>query len=1058
MDATALRLVVPGTGISAGTCIDELEVNPPPPVPDLAFDLELKATITEVPGSPFTASDETWVELYNRGSQVVDVSGWQIQGGARFTMPPGTQIPASGYLVVAKRAAELKALWPEVDAVIVGDLSGKLSAGEPLRLLDAVGNPVNQIHVPSGTWSDGGGSSVELVDSRADNDSADAWRDSDESGRGEWQTIRYRMISGQRFGNTFWNEFRLGFLAPGVALIDDVQVLRDPDGVRQSLIQNGDFESTEANPHWRLLGDHSRSRIAADPSNPANPVLWMEASSPARTSHNHVESTFAGNKPIVDGQLYEVSFRARWIAGSPQVNSSAYHQRLAKTTLLKTSPRHGTPGAPNSRRVPNFGPTFSGLRHLPVFPRTNDPVTVSVRISDPDGVAGATLNYRLNRSNLFNALPMSLQADGSWSATMPPQTAGRVVQFFVSAADSLGASNTAPALGPASRALYQVADAQATKLPLHELRLIQLDSDRIFLLNLTNVMSQERLGGTVIYDRSEVFYDCGVRLHGSAASRARDGDDYVSYDIEFPVTKPFRGVQGSVGVDRSGRAPVVRNQDEIYVLHMFHRAGLICHWDDLCYFVAPYTTHTGTAILQLGAYDSLFVNEQFSGDGSIFNFDGTYEPSITDKGGAEGLKVAVPLLNQEATDLTDLGGDLEQYRAPFDIRHGERGDDFSGIQRLCRTFDLSQGEFEKAAGTALDVEGASRAAAMTILCGIGDIYLSPVPSFPHNLRIWTPADGGPAVFLPWDMDFVFYLDPNESVLPTTSAHFSKLAGSPAFRRRYLWHVNDLCNTAFHPSYMGPWLTHYGSVVGQALADNVSYIQTRRAAALSQIPAPLTFLLKSPGPNPVLIAQGVDAVIEGVGGIDVDKIRLAPSGLDLPVVWTTLTNWRVRVPVMLGVNAITIEGRDRAGSLLGSGQVSVVGAVFGGGVDSDGDGIPDAWEDLQHLDPLLNDAEQDPDGDGRTNLQEYRAGTDPHDADSVLALQVVGAGGDGVKLRFQARAGRSYSVMWREDIAGNGWNKLEDAEPQVADRAVEVIGPWAGTTGRRFYQVVTPRQP
>lgn len=49
-------------------------------------------------------------------------------------------------------------------------------------------------------------------------------------------------------------------------------------------------------------------------------------------------------------------------------------------------------------------------------------------------------------------------------------------------------------------------------------------------------------------------------------------------------------------------------------------------------------------------------------------------------------------------------------------------------------------------------------------------------------------------------------------------------------------------------------------------------------------------------------------------------------------------------------------------------------------DADKDGMPDWFEKLYGLNPNLNDAAQDPDGDGRTNLQEYNAGTNPVLAD------------------------------------------------------------------------------
>ena len=50
-------------------------------------------------------------------------------------------------------------------------------------------------------------------------------------------------------------------------------------------------------------------------------------------------------------------------------------------------------------------------------------------------------------------------------------------------------------------------------------------------------------------------------------------------------------------------------------------------------------------------------------------------------------------------------------------------------------------------------------------------------------------------------------------------------------------------------------------------------------------------------------------------------------------------------------------------------------------DSDCDGMPDRWEVTYGLNPLVNDAALDKDGDGFSNLVEYRKGTNPDDSHS-----------------------------------------------------------------------------
>ncbi|PYK98315.1 MAG: hypothetical protein DME19_13015 [Verrucomicrobia bacterium] len=158
------------------------------------------------------------------------------------------------------------------------------------------------------------------------------------------------------------------------------------------------------------------------------------------------------------------------------------------------------------------------------------------------------------------------------------------------------------------------------------------------------------------------------------------------------------------------------------------------------------------------------------------------------------------------------------------------------------------------------------------------------------------------------------------------------------------------------------------------------------------------------------------------------------------------------------NAASSYGNDPANWLVGA---PTPGRANGSTpFDADGDGLPDAWE-IQNF-GSINDPHAtpnaDPDGDGFTNLQEYFAGTNPTNASSRLQIDSAGRTGGSTTLQFVAVAGKTYSVLYRDDLSSGTWLKLTDVSAQGSTGAMTIGDPTSGSVTTRFYRLVTPAQP
>lgn len=109
-------------------------------------------------------------------------------------------------------------------------------------------------------------------------------------------------------------------------------------------------------------------------------------------------------------------------------------------------------------------------------------------------------------------------------------------------------------------------------------------------------------------------------------------------------------------------------------------------------------------------------------------------------------------------------------------------------------------------------------------------------------------------------------------------------------------------------------------------------------------------------------------------------------------------------------------------------------------DSDGDGLDDAWE-MAAFGKLDYSANDDPDGDGSTNLAEFTAGTAPNDASSKFAIQSFDTQTNGSnRLTFKAVSGHKYRIEFKASLqAGVNWSAFgsEITATATGDSSIDI---------------------
>ena len=886
-----------------------------------------------------------YVELYNRGTSTVSLSGWAFTDGISYYFSPGTEMPPGSYLVVAKDPNFLEGVYDNliVGSNLVGPYSGRLDDhSERIRLsylfedpdtLDVSMVTADEVTYYDGgrwpTWADGQGASLELRDPRSNNDAPDAWADSDESGKTAWEQFSV-TISGSDYSYTHdqVTVFGLMLLNRGEVLLDDLELIINGS----NRLSNNGFESGGSG--WRILGNHVRSFVTTVDYHSGSRSLHLMATGHGDPGANRINQSITG---VTAGT---VTFRgwARWLRGSRYLLMRTTRERAP---VQPPRPAHafeldmpldlGTPGSQNTAFVSNRGPDILEVRHAPVLPAGSEPIVVTARVADNDGVGLVTLYYRSEGGGGFTSTPMVddglgddlIDGDGIFTATIPGAPAGTMRAFYIEVSDGSASTRSPTRLEPSAdvpdrTCLVRVGDALlTTRFATYR---VWLSNDVISTFTSRPNLSNELMDCTFVYDDSEVFYNTRLRFRGSPFIRSgccRDPRDRYAYRIDFNPDQKFRGRE-EINLDNTeggNRGPLQERASYWFQAQL----GLEFSMQEFVRLVINGNSHFIYEDVQ--KFDGDYIDGWFpdDDDGYIHKIDDYFEYTADGTGFAnldEGLKYdsSHPLLK-------------ETYRWGFEKRSHREDDNWDHLFDFAVAMNTpsSSPTYEEAIESVIHPEHFARVLAVRHAVGDWDSYGY---NRGKNNYFYYALPEGKWYLLPWDIDFTLGSGngPSTNLFSVNAGQFpevNQFFNYPKYRRMYLQAFAELVN--------GPWQTSYGTAdpptafdrfldaaanaliddgLGDGRRDGIKqFVRDRRAYILTQIPSLVFEITTNSGED--FCASASTVTIKGASPLEVAGIEV--NGTPVPVEFSGNNVFEVDVPIALGPNLLILQGLDGVGN-------------------------------------------------------------------------------------------------------------------------------------------------
>ncbi|HOW67881.1 MAG TPA: lamin tail domain-containing protein [Verrucomicrobiota bacterium] len=948
----AVRFGAQANGVATGrypdgeTSLHEL-LEPTPGKANAAL-LQRQVVINEVLYNPISGDNEDeFVELYNPSAEAISLGGWRLVDGIDFTFPEEAVLPAKSYAVVTRNASRFLLQHTNLDASVVwGNFGGSLANdGERLALAmpqwmtvtnaDQTITPfrayvtVDEVTYGEGgrwgRWSDGGGSSLELVDARADNRQAANWADSDETAKAAWTPVEATGLLDHGMDDYGINTLQVILMNEGECLVDNVEVI-GPGG--QNLVANSTFEGGVSDLLFR--GTHKQSTLQNGGGINNSRCLHIRASARGDTGPNQV--TLPLTTALTPGTMVTLRAQVRWLKGNPEVLLRLRGNFLEAAGHLNLPENPGTPGARNSRTVINIGPAIYQVQHNPILPQAGQPVLVTARAQDPDGVASMVLQYRYDPAVTVHRVVMldngtagdRIAGDGVYSGLIPGQPAGTLIAFSIQARDGFVPAAIAmfPQDAPVRECLVRYGEVQPIgNFGTYRIWFTQATADE---WSSRERGSNEPLDATFVYGNSRVIYNMGALYSGSPwhwTGYNSPTGSLCNYQLIMPADDLFLGTTdfvlnapSNLGSDRTGiRERLTHFMAEQIGLPSTYRRFVHCYVNGL---------RRSFIFEDVQQPSREFVEQWYpdNAEGELFKIEDWFE--YNDE--AQGFS------NIDATldNFTTLNGrkKLERYRWMW--RKRAVRDSAHDYQRLFDLVDAVNTQdpdhYTQAVHSQVDIEQWMKTMAVRHAVGDWDSY-----GYQRGKNMFAYRDANLRwVLMNWDISFALGLGdgPGHDVFDTTHSDnitidqiTDRMFKHPPFRRLYLQALAELAKKSFSPGPAIDYMTAHNqalannSITVESLSSVNAWINSRRAyldRVISTNQADFEVVYEPIPANP----QDKNLVrLRGSAPLEVKTLEV--NGIPVALDWNTTTAWTLALPVQGGANLLEIRGIDGSGNVV-----------------------------------------------------------------------------------------------------------------------------------------------